>query len=149
MGTPRQYLMGITTSASWMKRCSSLWGRTPFACTNRLLAAAKKRLLLNNRLAKLNGFSRNEFEPGKTYIADEPHRLVVCREICVHLAEISTSENLHNARPSTQLRSVPVENERMGMVGQRHSLSCKRLELGANPQLSLTVLNVNGKKVKF
>ena len=32
----------------------------------------------------------------------------------MHLAEISTSENLHNGRPSTLLRSVPVQNERCG-----------------------------------
>ena len=30
----------------------------------------------------------------------------------MHLAEISNSENLHNGRPSTLLRCVPVENER-------------------------------------
>ena len=47
-------------------------------------------------------------------MADEPHRLAVHREICVHLAEISTSENLLNGAPSTLLRSVPVKNERWG-----------------------------------
>ena len=66
----------------------------------------------------------------------------------MHLAEMSTSENLHNGRPSTLLRSVPVENERCG--GDRTEtfpiLQYKRLALDANLQLTLTVLDVNGKK---
>ena len=74
------------------------------APTGRLQLSAKKRPALNCRLAQLLGFSRATFEPGKTYNADEPHRLVVHREILVHLAEVSTSENLHNGRPSTLLR---------------------------------------------
>ena len=44
-----------------------------------LQLSAKTRLVLNNRLAQLLGFSRATFVPGKTYIADEPHRLVVHR----------------------------------------------------------------------
>ena len=32
----------------------------------------------------------------------------------MHLAEVSSSDNLHNGHPSTLLRSVPVENERCG-----------------------------------
>ena len=56
------------------------------------------------------------FEPGQSHIADKPHRLFTHREICVHLAEVSTSENLHNRRPSTLLKSIPVENERCGCV---------------------------------
>ena len=79
------------------------------APTGRLKLSAEKRLVLNRRLADLLGFSRDTFEPGKTYTADEPHRLAVYREICVHLAEISTTENLHNGAPSTLLRSVPVK----------------------------------------
>ena len=84
----------------------------------------KKRLVLNRKLADLLGFSREMFEPGQSHIADKPHRLFTHREICVHLAEVSTSENLHNGRPSTLLKSIPVENERCGVAGQRHSLSC-------------------------
>ena len=84
------------------------------APTGRLQLSVKKRLALNSRLAKLLGFTRRTFEPGKTYLADEPHRLTVHREIYVHFAEVSTSENLHNGRPFTLLRSVPVENERCG-----------------------------------
>ena len=82
--------------------------------TGRLQLSTKKRLVLNSGLAKLIGFSRDRFEPGKTYIAGEPDRLAVYREICVHLAEVSSSDNLHNVHPSTLLRSVPVENERCG-----------------------------------
>ena len=63
--------------------------------------------------------------------------------------EMSTSENLHNGRRSTLLRSVPVENERCG-GGRTEAypvLQYKRLALGANPQLTLTVLDANGKKL--
>ena len=50
----------------------------------------------------------------KTYTADEPHGLAVHREVYIHLAELSTSENLTNGQPSTLLRSIPVENEKRG-----------------------------------
>ena len=69
-------------------------------------------------LAELLGFSREMFEPGQIHIADEPHRLITLREICLHLAEVSTSENLHNGRPSTLLKSIPVEKERCGGGGR-------------------------------
>ena len=69
------------------------------APTGRLQLSAKKRFVLGSGLAKLLGFSRRTFEPGQSHIADEPHRLAIHREICVHLAEVSTSENLHNGRP--------------------------------------------------
>ena len=97
--------------------------------TGRLQLSTKKRLVLNSGLAKLLGFSRGRFEPGETYIAGEPHRLAVYREICVHLAEVSSSDNLHNGHPSTLLRSVPVDNERCGS-GRRETfpvLQYKRL----------------------
>ena len=84
------------------------------APTGRLQISSKKRLVLNRGLAKLLGFSRETFELGHSHIADEPHRLTIHREICVHLAEVSTSENLHNGRPSTLLKSVPVDNGRCG-----------------------------------
>ena len=100
---------------------AELYMHTP---TGRLQMSSRKRLVLNRRLAKLIGFARDEFEPGKTYIADEPHRLAIHREICVHLAEISTSDNQHNGHPSTLLRSVPVENEKCGGGWRKHSLSC-------------------------
>ena len=89
--------------------------------TGGLQMSARKRLVLNRGLAKLLGFTRDEFEPGKTYIADEPHTLAIDREICVHLAEISTSDNLHNGRPSTLLRSRTKSVEAAGL---KHSLSC-------------------------
>ena len=54
--------------------------------TDRLQLSTKKRLVLNSGLAKLLGFSRYRFKPGNTYIAGEPHRLAVYREICVRLA---------------------------------------------------------------
>ena len=120
------------------------------APTSRLQLSAKKRLALNSRLAKLLGFTRRTFEPGKTDLADEQHRLNVHRKIYVHLAEVSTSENLHNGRPSALLRSVPVENERCGVAEQTFpTLQYKMLALGAHPQLTLTVLDVIGKKLDF
>ena len=117
------------------------------APTGRLKQSAEKRLLLNRRLADLLGFYRN-----KTYTADEPHRLAVHREICVHFAEISTSENLHNGAPSTLLRSVPVKNERCGggrtetYPAGRHS---KRLASGTVSQLTLAILDTSGRKLCF
>ena len=84
--------------------------------------------------------------PGKTDIADEPHGLVVHREVLVYLGEVSTFENLHNGHSSTLLRSVPVENERRG-GGRTESypvLQYKSLTFGATPQLALNVLDVNG-----
>ena len=70
--------------------------------------------MLNSGLAKLLKLSREIFEPGKKYNTDKSHRLAIYREICVHLAEVSSSDNLHNGHPSTLLRSVPVENEKCG-----------------------------------
>ena len=80
----------------------------------RLQLSAKKRLILNGGLAKLLGFSLETFEPDQSHIADEPNCLAIHREFCVHLVEVSTSENIHNDRPSTLLKSVPVENKRCG-----------------------------------
>ena len=79
--------------------------------------------------------------------AGSPSIVVVYREILVHLAEVNTSENLHNGRPSTLLRSVPVENERCrgGWTESFPFLQYKSLAFGAHPQLTLTVLDVNGK----
>ena len=57
------------------------------------------------------------FEPGQSHIADKLHRLFTHREICVHLTEVNTSENLHNGSPSTLLKPIPVENERCGGGG--------------------------------
>ena len=90
------------------------------APTGRSQLSMNKRLVLNSGLAKLFGFSGDRFEPGKTYIAGEPHRLAVYREICVHLAEVSSSDSLY-------LRCLclsPSRTKGAGVAGQRHSLSC-------------------------
>ena len=128
--------------------------------TGRLqVTTTKQPLRLNTRLTWLLGFTQANvchrgfclFQPNNTYIANQPHRLAVHREICVHLAEISTSDNLHNGRPSTLLRSVPVENEKCG-GGRTETfpvLQYKRLAFGANPQLTLTILDVNGERLDF
>ena len=69
----------------------------------------------------------------------------------MHLAEISTSDSLHSGRPSTLLRSLPVKNEKCG-GGRTETfpiLQCRRLASGAVLQLTLTVLDVSGKKLSF
>ena len=86
--------------------------------------------MLDRGLADLLGFSLEFFEPGQSHIADKPHRLFTHREICVHLAEVSTSENLHNGRPSTLLKSIPVENERCG---------CRRTDI---PRLAVQTVGI-------
>ena len=121
------------------------------APTGRLQIFPKRRLVLDRGLADLLGFSREMFEPGQIHIADEPHRLITHREICVHLAEVSTSENLHNGRPSTLLKSIPVENERCG-GGRAETfpvLQYKRLASGPLSQLTLTILDTGGRKLDF
>ena len=121
------------------------------ASTGRLELSAERSLVINRRLADLLGFSRNTFEPGKTHTADKPHRLAVQREVCMHLAEISTSENLHKGRPATLLRSVPVENERCG-GGRTETfpgLQYKRLASGTVSQLTLAILDTSDRKLCF
>ena len=95
-----------------------------FTPNGRLQMSARKRLVFNRGLAKLLGFARDEFEPGKTYIADKPQRLAIHREICMHLAEISISDNLHNGRPLHCLDSSPSRRKSVGTAGWKHSLSC-------------------------
>ena len=78
--------------------------------TGRLRLSTKKRLVLNSGLTKLLEFSRDKFESDKTYIAGEPHRLAVYREVCVHLAEVSSPDNLHNGHPSTLRNNHNIED---------------------------------------
>ena len=85
--------------------------------------------MLNSGLAKFLGFSRKMYEPGKDYTSDKPHRLAVYREIGVHLAEVSSLDNLHNGHPSTLLSSVPVENEKwlwLTLVTLKGSIEAER-----------------------
>ena len=119
--------------------------------TGRLQLSTKKRLVLNSGLAKLLGFSRDRFKPDKTYTAGEPHRLAVYREICVHLAEVSSSDNLHNGHSSTLLRSVPVENERCGSCRAETFpvLQYKRLSSGPFSQLTISLRDTNGRRLSF
>ena len=107
--------------------------------------------MLNSGLAKLLGFSQEIFEPGKEYTADKPHRPAVYREICVHLAEVSSSDNLHNSHPSTLLRSVPVENEKCGSGRTEtfHVLQYKRLSSGPVSQLTISLRDTKGKRLPF
>ena len=126
--------------------------------TGRLQLSAMKRgqillLLLSSELKKLLVFSQDidMFYPEETYTADEPHRLAVYRDICVHLAEVSYSDNLHNRLPSTLLRCVPVENERCwsGRTETFPVLQYKRLSSGPVLQLTISLRDTNGKKSKL
>ena len=120
---------------------------TLHAPIGRLQIYPKRRLVLDRGLANLLGFSREMFEPIEMHIANKPHRLITHREICVHLAEVSMSESLHNGRPSTLLKSIPVENERCG-GGRTESfpvLQYKRLASGPFSQLTLTILDTGGR----
>ena len=119
--------------------------------TARLQQSIKKRLVLDSGLAKLLGSFRDRFEPGERYIAGEPHRHAVHREICVHLVEVSSSDNLHDGHPSTLLRSVPVENERSGS-GRTETfpvLQYKRLSSGPVSQLTIPLRDTNGRRLSL
>ena len=105
--------------------------------------------MLNSGLAFW--FSQEIFEPGKEYTADKPHRLAVYREICVHLAEVSSSDNLHNGHPSTLLRSVLIENEKCGSGRTEtfHVLQYKRLSSCLVSQLTISLRDTKGKRFPF
>ena len=115
------------------------------------LTTKNDNIMMSSELAESLGFSQNTFEGAKmllrnglsrsdeTYTADEPHRLAVHREVYIHLAELSTSENLTNGKPSTLLRSIPVENKKRG-AGRTISfqvLQYKRLAAGPISQLTI------------
>ena len=119
--------------------------------------------MMSSELAKVLGFSKNTFEgakmlirnglakSGETYTADEPHRLAVHREVYIHLAESSTSENLTNGQPSTLLRSIPVENETRG-AGRTLSiqvLQYKRLAVSPISQLTISLRDTKEKRLPF
>ena len=138
---------------SWTKKRSGLWALNsvcmpqPAACR----FPKKKTPGAGLRAGFSRGFSQEFFEPGQSHIADKPHHLFTHREICVHLAEVSTSENLHNGRPSTLLKSIPVENERCG-GGRTETfpvLQYKRLASRPLSQLTLTILDMGGRKLGF
>ena len=98
-------------------------------------------MLLRNGLTRYSG----------TYTADEPHRLAVHREVYIHLAELSTSENLTNGQPSTLLGSIPVEDEKRG-AGRTISykvLQYKRLAAGPISQLTILLRDSKGKRLPF
>ena len=118
---------------------------------------------MSSELAKVLGFPQNTFEAekmllrngltrsSKTYTADKPHRPAVHRDVCIHLAELSTSENLTNGQPNTLLRSVSVENEKRG-AGRTISfqiLQYKRVAAGPISQLTISLRDSKGKRSPF
>ena len=87
------------------------------------MSVTKKHLVLSRKLAEIHGFTQTTFNVDKTFIAGKSHRPIDHREICAHLVEMSTSDNLHKGRPSTLLRSVLIDKG-VGAVGLKHSPSC-------------------------
>ena len=75
------------------------------------LTTKNDNIMMSSELAKVLSFSQNTFQAEKmllrngltrsrgTCTADDPHRLAVHREVYIHLAELSTSENLTNGNP--------------------------------------------------
>ena len=132
--------------------------------TSLLQSTAKSdNIMMRSELAKVLGFSQNTFEGAKmllrkgptrsggTYTVYEPQRLAVHREVYIHLAELSTSENLTNGQPSTLLRTIPVRNEKRG-AGRTISfqvLQYKRLAAGPISQLTISLRGTEGKGLLF
>ena len=127
------------------------------------LTTKSDNIMMSGVLAKVLGFSQNTFEGAKillgngltrssgTYTADEPRRLAVHREVYIHLAELSTFENLTKGQPSTLLRSIPVENEKRG-AGRTilfQVLQYKRLAAGPISQLTISLGDGKGKRLPF
>ena len=104
--------------------------------TGRLQLSTVKRLnlpvMLNSGLAKLLGFSQEIFQPLQRVHRGQATQTCCLSGICVHLAEVSSSVNLHNGHPSMLPRSVPVGNEKCGSGRTEtfHVLQCKRLSSG-------------------
>ena len=69
----------------------------------------------------------------------------------MHLAEVSSSDNLHNGHPSTLLRSVPVGNAKggSGRTETFHALQYKRLSSGPVSQLTFSLRFTKSKKLPF
>ena len=63
----------------------------------------------------------------------------------MHLAEVSSSDNLHNGHPPTMLRYVPVENERCGSGWTYPVLQYKRLSSSPVSQLTISLRDTNGR----
>ena len=69
----------------------------------------------------------------------------------MHLAEVSSSNNLHNGHPSTLLRTVPVGNEKCGSGRTEtfHTLQYKSLLSGPVSQLTISLRDTKGKRLPF
>ena len=112
-----------------------------------------KRLELNKRLANTLGlgFTQDAFEPGKPTVQwKQTVWLSIESYVCTFL-KLALQIRLHNGRPSTLLRSIPVENEKCyGGRTQTFTIQhYKRLASSVIPQLSLSILDVSGERVHF
>ena len=123
------------------------------------LTTKNDKIVMTSELTEVLGFSQNTFEAekmllrngptrsSKTYTADEPHGLAVHREVYIHLAELSTSENLTNGQSSTLLRSIPVENEKRG-AGRTISFQVLQYKRLATDPISLLTISLRDTKEK-
>ena len=163
---PNRYKMDITTLMNWTKRSSSPWVPNYTLIhipVSYLLTTKNDKIVMSSVLAKVLGFSQNTFEAekmllrnsptrsSKIYTADEPHGLAVHPEVYIHLAELSTSENLTNGQPRTLLRSIPVENEKRG-AGRTilfQVLQYKRLAAGPISLLTIALRDTKEKRLPF
>ena len=127
------------------------------------LTTKSDNIMMSSELAKVLGFSKNTFKGRKCsleMVRPDPVEqtpltsytgLAVHREVYSHLAELSTSENLTNGQPSTLLRSIPVENEKRGArrTISFQVLQYKRLAAGPISQLTISLRDINGKRLPF
>ena len=127
------------------------------------LTTKNDNIVISSEFSSVLGFSQNTFEgakmllrnglttSGATYTADKPHTLAVHREVYIHLAELSTSQNLTNGQPSTLLRSIPVENEKRGAwrTISFQVLQYKRLAAGPISQLDISLRDSKRKRLPF
>ena len=69
----------------------------------------------------------------------------------MHLAEVSSSDNLHSGHPSTLLTSVPVQNEKCGSgrTETYHVLQYKGLSSGPVSQLTISLRDTKGKRLRY
>ena len=127
------------------------------------LTTKSDNIMMRSELAKVLGFSQNTFKGRKCsleMVRPDPVEqtpltshtgLAVHRYVYIHLAELSTSENLTNGQPSTLLRSIPVKNEKRGARNtiSFQVLQYKRLAAGPISQLSISLRDIKGKRLPF
>lgn len=83
--------------------------------------------------------------------AEEFPRLIVHKELYIHLSGLSTYANRHNSLPSTLLRAIPVGQEECN-GGRQVTFATphfKWLETGTHSSIGVTVLTEDGSALKL